>query len=203
MSRNVRYCEVIPSVQKGSTVTTYVYNTTSYDNCPASKWNALTEAEVNKEFGSQKAQLNGPRVLGVRPRAGDRGTTSGKTFTFGGIKTGLRATLTTQAGQPTAGRQTYVPNKVTRDTIYTYDAGKPVFELTAPNGDVYVMQSYAQIVAKELDYQDLRRLATRLKLPHGWSYSSKKLAHTLKLVSNGVAYVVNDNLYDSYQRMPQ
>ena len=84
---------------------------------------------------------------------------------FGGIKTELRATLTTQAGQPTVGQQTYVPNKVTRDTIYTYDAGKPVFELTAPNGDVYVMQSYAQIVAKKLDYQDLRRLATRLKLP--------------------------------------
>jgi hypothetical protein len=112
-------------------------------------------------------------------------TTSGKTFTFGCIKTELRATLTTQAGQPTVGQQTYVPNKVTRDTIYTYDAGKPVFELTAPNGDVYVMQSYAQIVAKKLDYQDLRRLATRLKLPHGWLYSSKKRAHTLKLVSTG------------------
>ncbi len=61
--RDVRYCEVIPSVQKGSTVTTSVYNTLSYSNCPRAKWDQLTEAEVNKEFGSQKAQLNGPRYF--------------------------------------------------------------------------------------------------------------------------------------------
>jgi hypothetical protein len=30
--------------------------------------------------------------------------------------------------------------------------------------------------------------------------TSKKLPHTLKLNSNGLAYVVNDNLFDSYQR---
>ena len=59
--RNTRYCEVIPSLQNGSTVTSYIYNTLGFNNCPPGKWNKLTEAEVNQEFGSQKAQLNGPR----------------------------------------------------------------------------------------------------------------------------------------------
>jgi hypothetical protein len=201
--RDVRYCEVIPSVQKGSTVTTYVYNTLSYNNCPRPKWRQLTEAEVNKEYGSQKAQLNGPRHF-VMDHAQSTGseTTSGKTFTFGGIEMGLRATLTTQAAQPTVGQQTYVVNKVARDTIFTYDAGKPVFELTAPDGHVYVMQSYSQIVDQKLDYRDLPRLAGLLTLPSGWSYSWHRLTHTLKLNSNGLASVVNDNLYDSYQQMP-
>jgi hypothetical protein len=64
------------------------------------------------------------------------------------------------------------------------------------------MQSYSQIVDKKLNYQDLPRLAGLLKLPSGWSYSWPKLTHTLKLNSNGLAYVVNDNLFDSYQQMP-
>src|SRR5215510_5609313 len=59
--RDVRYCEVIPSVAQGSTVLTSVYNTLGYNACPPAKWAALTESTVNREFGSQSARLNGPR----------------------------------------------------------------------------------------------------------------------------------------------
>ena len=201
--RNARYCEVIPSVQNGSTVTSYIYNTLGFNNCPPGKWNKLTEAEVNQEFGSQKAQLNGPRhwVLDHIQSTGPASST-GETFTFGGIETGLDGTLTTPAGQPTVGEQAYTVNQVQRDTIWTYDAGTLIFELTAPDGHVYVMQSYSQIVDPRLTYRDLPRLGCVLKLPPGWSYTSKRLTHTLNLTSNGLAYVVNDNLFDSYQRMP-
>ena len=200
--RDVRYCEVIPSVQAGSTVTTYVYNTLSYNNCPPGKWNKLTETQVNQEFGSQKAELNGPRHFVIDyAQATGSASDSGKAFTFGGIQTGLRATLTTQAGQPTVGQQAWVPNQVARDTIFTFLAGKPVFELTAPDGHVYVMQSYSQIVDPTLAYRDLPGLGSILKLPAAWSYSSKTLTSTLELNSNGLAYVVNDNLGDSYQRL--
>ena len=57
--RDLRYCEVIPSVQAGSTVNTYVYNTLGLNLCPPAKWNALTEAEVNQEFG-QPETFGGP-----------------------------------------------------------------------------------------------------------------------------------------------
>ena len=201
--RNDRYCEVIPSVQNGSTVTSYIYNTLGFNHCPPGKWKKLTETEVNQEFGSQKAQLNGPRhwVLDHIQLTGSA-TSTGQTFTFGGIEMGLDGTLTTPAGQPTVGQQPYVVNQVKRDTIWTYDAGKPIFELTDPDGHVYVMQSYSQLVDKKLHYRDLPRLASLLELPQGWSYTTKRLTHTLQLNSNGLAYIVNDNLFDTYQRLP-
>jgi len=201
--RDVRYCEVIPSVQSGSTITTYVYNTLGLNDCPPVRWNTLSENEVNKEFGSQSAQLNGPRHFVMDGILASGSTANGKTFTFGGIEMQLRATLQTSAGTPTVGNQFYVPNQVMRSTVFIYNAGQPVFELTAPNGDVYVMQSYAQIVDKTLTYKQLPSLASKLQLPSGWSYSTKTLQQELRLdtTSTGVAYVVNDNLADSYQRM--
>jgi hypothetical protein len=200
--RDVRYCEVIPSVQQGSTVTTDVYNTLGFNYCPPDKWNKLTEAEVNQEYGSQSAKLNGPRhwVIDSAQSLGGN-SSSTKTFTFGGIETGLKGVVTTQANQPTVGDQLYTPNQVSRDTVWTYKSGKPVFELTGPDGSVYVMQSYAQIGDKTLTYQQLPDLGSKLQLPTGWSYKSVTLTQTLNLNSNGLATVVNDNLYDSYQKM--
>jgi hypothetical protein len=197
--RDVRYCEVIPSVTSGDTVTTSVFNTLGQNYCPPNQWNQLTEAEVNQEFGSQSAKLNGPRHFVIDEAQETGPTPSSQTFTFGGIDMGLRATLTTPAGQPTVGDQFYVPNEVQRSTIWTYKAGKPIFELVGPDGSVYVMQSYAQIADKKLTIKQLPNLASKLTLPAGWSYKSETPTQDLALNSNGLATVVNDNLYNSYQ----
>ena len=199
--RDVRYCEVIPSVSQGSTTTTYVYNTLTFNFCPPQQWNTMTEDDVNQEFGSQGAQLNGPRHWVIDQLTATGGATaSGETFTFGGIEMGLRATLSTPAGQPTVGDQFYTPNSVARDTIWTYDAGKEIFTLTAPNGDVYVMQSYAQIKDPTLTIKQLSELGNKLTLPEGWTYGSQTLTEDLLLNSNGMATVVNDDYYNSYQK---
>ena len=50
-------------------------------------------------------------------------------------------------------------------------------------------------------YRDLPGLGSILKLPSGWSYSLKTLTSTLELNSNGLAYVINHNLGNSYQRI--
>jgi hypothetical protein len=197
--RNTRYCEVLASVQTGATITTYVYSTLGFNECPAEQWNALTVDEVNAEFGSQSADLNGPRYWVLDSLSASGGSTTGQTFTFGGIKMGLRATiLGTAAGQ--VGQSFYVPAEVHRTTVWTYDAGKPIFELTAPDGGVYVMQSYAQIVDKTLTYEQLASLGSKLSLPPGWTYSVQTPSTTLQLVASGIAYVVMDKLQNSYQR---
>src|SRR5947208_2379540 len=59
--RDVRYCEVIPSVQSGSTITTYVYNTLGLNDCPPGRWKGLTQDELNRELGSHWARREGPR----------------------------------------------------------------------------------------------------------------------------------------------
>jgi hypothetical protein len=160
----------------------------------------LTEDEVNQEYGSQSAELNGPRHWVLDPIEGSGSSATGESFTFGGIDTLLRGVLTTPANQPTVGNQFYVPNEVQRETVFHYDAGKPIFELIDPSGNVYVMQSYAQIADPTLTIKQLPQLDSKLTLPTGWSYSSETLTEDLALNSNGVAHVVNDNLYNSYQR---
>lgn len=198
--RDVRYCEVIPSVTDGATITTSIYNTLGYNACPPVQWAALTEDKVNREFGSQSAKLNGPRHWVLDRMQASGSSTTGTTFAFGGITMGLRGTLTTPAGQPTVGDQIYVPNQVKRDTVWIYDAGKPIFELADPQGNVYVMQSYAQIADRTLTIEQLPDLAGKLALPQGWSYRTEMLGAELDLASDGLATVVNDNLYNSYQK---
>jgi len=200
--RDVRYCEIIPSVQQGDTVTTYVYNTLGWNDCPQDLWSQLTEQQVNQEYGSQSAKLNGPRHWVIDGIEGSGATAAGDTFTFGGIKMSLRAKLTTAAGEATVGEKFYVPNQVQRETVFSFDKGKLIYKLTDPDGHVYVMQSYAQIVAPNLSIDRLRHLGPPLlRLPDGWSYSTRRLRHPMTLTASGLAYVVNDNLANSYQRM--
>lgn len=198
--RDVRYCEVIPVTQKGATLTAWVYNTLWLNDCPADQWDALTEEEVNEAYGSESAKLNGPRYWVLDELAASGSSTTGQKFTFGGIEMELRAAVETKVGEGTVGDAFYAPNQVKRDTVYTYEAGKPVYELTSPEGDVYVMQSYAQIVDKDLTIEDLASLGSQLTLPEGWTYTTRTLTDDLVLDSGGLAYVINDNLYNAYQR---
>jgi len=198
--RNVRYCEVIPVTRDGRTLTSWVYNTLGLNDCPAAEWDALTEEEVNEEYGSIAAKLNGPRYWVLDKLVGSGTTASGERFTFGGIEMELRAKLETKLREGTVGEQFYVPNEVQRQTVYTYLAGKPVYELTSPEGDVYIMQSYAQIKDKNLTLDDLASLGSRLSLPEGWTYSTRTLDEDYELVTSGLAYVINDDFYNSYQR---
>jgi len=62
------------------------------------------------------------------------------------------------------------------------------------------MQSYSQIVNPTLSIKDLSTLEQQLKMPAGWSYKSRVLERDLSLVANGIAYVLQDNLANSYQR---
>jgi len=72
--------------------------------------------------------------------------------------------------------------------------------LVSPSGEVYVMQSYSQIVNPTLSIKDLSTLDQQLKMPTGWSYKSRVLENELSLIANGTAYVLQDNLSNSYQR---
>lgn len=146
------------------------------------------------------AKLNGPRYWVLDKLIGSGSSNTEQRFTFGGIEMELRASLDTKIREGTVGEEFYVPNQVKRDTVYIYNAGEPVFELTSPEGDVYTMQSYAQIKDKNLTYDDLATLGSRLALPDGWSYAPRTLTEELVLDSGGLAYVINDDLYNSYQR---
>jgi hypothetical protein len=198
--RDVRYCEIIPDTTDGTTLTERIYNTLGYNNCPRKKWNALTEDTVNEEYPSPSSTLNGPRhwvIDGAQSLGPESGTED--TFTFGGIETGLKGTIAIPQGQPAIGTNVYTPATVARQTKWTYDAGKNVYELVDPDGNVYVMQSYSQQVDTKLTLKQLSKLATKLTLPAGWSYRVLKLDQDLTLTADPTATVVNDDLRNTYQ----
>jgi len=198
--RDVRYCEIIPVTRKGNKLTAWVYNTLGLNDCPAAEWDALTEEQVNEAYGSVSAKLNGPRYWVIDKLVASGSSTTGERFTFGGIEMELRADIDTKLREGTVGEEFYVPNEVQRDTVYTYKAGRPVYELTSPEGDVYIMQSYAQVKDKSLTIDDLASLGSKLSLPEGWKYSTRTLTEDYDLVTTGLAYVINDDLYNAYQR---
>lgn len=198
--RDARYCEVLPFVRERLTVKAGVYNTLGFNDCPADLWDALTEDEVNEAYGSMSAKLNGPRHMVMDSSVASGASADGDVFNFGGIEMQRRATLEMSALGDRPGSDPYSPTEVERETIFTFDAGKPVFELTSPEGEVYVMQSYAQIVDPGLDYSDLATIGGRLSLPEGWTYSTRVLDEEIRLDSGGLAFVIQDDLLNSYQR---
>ena len=128
-------------------------------------------------------------------------TAAGKVVDFGGIEMSLRGTLETKIWQGTVGDKFYTPNEVHRTTVYVYQKNNRVYELTSPEGDVYRMQSYAQIADPTLIIADLENLGARLDLPKGWTFQSRVLTEDSDLKANGLAYVINDNLYNAYQKV--
>jgi hypothetical protein len=96
----------------------------------------------------------------------------------------------------------YTERTIARHNTWTWNEGRRVYELLAPDGSNYLMQSYAQIRDPDLKLSDLRALGDRLDLPPGWSYRVRRLKHDLTLRANGTATVIQDDLQNTYQRLP-
>jgi hypothetical protein len=88
---------------------------------------------------------------------------------------------------------------VDRESTWFFDKGKPVFILDDPNGTVWVMKSYTDVMDEDLTYEDLDTLDTRLELPEGWSYRVEVLDEDLTMAPvNGTARITQDELQNTY-----
>jgi hypothetical protein len=57
-------------------------------------------------------------------------------------------------------------------------------------------------VDKDLSFDQLKDLGSKLKLPQGWKFEAKQLTKDLTVDprnSNGVAHIVRDDLHDVYE----
>lgn len=198
--RNQRYCEVLIGKRDWLKLEVRVFNTQGLNLCPEAQWSALTKESIVKDYDASIAILNGPRYWMMDEIQAAGNTVNDVKETFGGIEMNLRATVKLSLLKQLMGSKNYTANEVARTTNFVYRAGSTVYELTSPAGDVYVMQSYSQIVNPALNIKDLPVLSEQLKLPAGWTYRSRMLDQDLSLVANGVAYVLQDNLSNSYQR---
>jgi len=195
---NVRYGEVLVVEGGPFHYTAHVYNTLGLNDCPEKAWQALDPAKLKKEFHARAIILNGPRYFLM-----DRNSLAnpGKIATFGDLQ--LRHLADLEVSLPTLLRgrsKPYTENQVKRTTEYVFRKGRTIYELVSPEGHVYVMQSYARNVDPKLSEPDLAALGKRLALPKGWQYRAEKLDEDLVLKANGTAYVLQDELENSYQR---
>ena len=199
--RDFRYCEVIPVFRDKLTLKVEIYNTIGQNDCPAEPWARLDAKAMEKQYGAVAVKLNGPRYWVLNRIEGGGATAAGKIVNFGGIQMKRVAVLETKVWQSTVGDKFYQENKVHRTTTFFYQKNNRVYELVSAKGAVYMMQSYAQIADAKFTLAALETLGASLKLPKGWSYRTRVLTEDVELKAQGLAYVINDNLYNSYQKV--
>jgi|GEM_PF-200199 len=200
-----RYCEILTTVagDDGGPVTE-VWGTPGVGTCEDEAWRALDANAVMADFGASSIHLNGPRyftVDGFVETADEADATeadvAAEVRDVGGISMRLLATVSGTASEPAA----YEPGLVTRTVTMAFNAGTEIYELADPDGNTYVMQSYALIQDPDLTMQDLASLGDRLELPEGWSYTAQILEQDLQLgLAAEGAIVVQDELENTYQR---
>lgn len=197
--RNYRYGEVIPTFDCGNGLITEVYVSMSFNDCPEDEWYLLDGDDIQSQLGAVGINMNGPRhwLVNKTVENGNGGSAlPEKIYTFGTLQMQMRAQISGDLDE-----NTYAENPVERFTTYTYQEGNEVYKLVNPDGDTYIMQSYSRKINPDLTIDDLASLGTSLDLPSGWTYQSEILSADLVLVADGIAFVIQDNLENSYQKI--
>lgn len=195
--RDVRYCEVLLLSQDAGEYRADVWNTLGLNECPQDQWDALDGPAIAEERGALLALLNGPRFWTLDTIVSD--IEQDTTTTFGDLEMFLAATV--DLGSELPEQTPYTERSVVRETIFRFDAGTEVHQLTDPDGQAYVMQAYSHAVDGTQALDTLSGLGDRLDLPEGWTFSTRTLDEDLDLVSlDGVATVIQDELQNTYQR---
>lgn len=196
-----RYGEVLVVTGHLTHIEATVYNTLGLNDCPDGLWKTLDAEVIKKEYKARAAILNGPRYF-LMDEIGSANVKQ-EIVSFGDLQMRSMATLQIPLGNVLGGlkRKPYTENIVKRTTAYVYYNGREVYELIAPDGTTYVMQSYALIVDPTLTEEGLKTLGTRLQLPEGWHYRVRQLEQEWVLRVNGQAHLVQDEFQNSYQRV--
>lgn len=191
-----RYCEVLLLHPAPAGPTADVYNTFPLNACPEAQWQAMDAAAIAQENDALIALLNGPRYWlmdGIKKQSSGPEVRK----TFGGMEMIQRATVLVP--DPIAASKPYVVNSVNRETVFTFDKGTMVYEITDADGTTFVMQSWSQQIDPTLSESDLATLGSRLQLPTGWTYRARTLTAPLRVVTTSTtAKVVQDELKNSY-----
>ena len=194
---DARYCEILVLEGAIPDARVTVWNTIGLNRCPEQWWDSLDAATLADELGAGLVVLNGPRHFLMDEASGR----TGEVRSFAGERLRRVATIPIESAADLV-QTPYVERTIERRNTWTWAAGRRVYKLLAPDGTRYVMQSYSQIRDPELAIGDLRSLGDRLELPLGWRYRSHRLRKDLVLRARGEATIVQDELLNTYQRLP-
>jgi hypothetical protein len=192
---NTRYCEVLELRGTPPDALVTVWNTIGLSDCPQDQWQALDAGALAAARGDTAVLLNGPRYWLMDSAAGKPGPSD----VFGGLRMRQVATIPIHSAAELA-QTPYIEHTIVRRNAWTWMRGRTVYELLAPGGARYVMQSYSQIRDPSLTLSALPGLGGRLALPEGWRFRVRRLRQNLVLAAHGSATVIQDELMNTYQR---
>lgn len=196
---HIRYCEVVMGQREGTDLNLGVYNTYGYNTCPQAEWDKLSVSQLQQQYPGKVIMLNGPRYF-MLDRAEINSTLPVDIKKFGGL-TMRRAAILHLPVVDAISKRPYTERVVDRDTRWFYDKGRRVYELRAPDQKRYILQSYSDQIKKQTP-ESLQFLGNVLQLPVGWKFSSYILEKPLTVSTvNGKAYVIQDDLHNTYQRL--
>ncbi len=200
--RGDRYCEVLIGHLDGATIHLDVYNTYLLNECPEGAWKALDAAAIKMDYAADAVVLNGPRywLMDAFENSKVIDTTP---VTFGALEMRLSGKVDVLVAEVMGGEKPYTPRTVARTTTWVYDAGKPVYELVNPEGQIFDMQSYSVQKSPQTE-ATLADLASQLTLPAGWTFQTRTLGSPLTVTTvDGMATVVQDDFANTYQLSQQ
>lgn len=200
---NFRYCEVLLFFDDTANLRADVYNSMPR-TCPQDLWDALDSEQIASDYDAQMAGLNGIRYWVLDAIQSELPPGPPVIEDFGGIQMRLAASVELAPGVAEPGESAaYVVNRVSRETVFHYVAGRQVYELEDPSGIRYRMQSFTQGQDPDLQLVDLQRLGQRLDLPPDWSFHVVLLEEDSRVVTvDGIAEVITDDFGNTYQRVP-
>ena len=190
--RGYRYCEILLEYDDA----TEVWGTQGLNKCSQADWEQLDFKEIQLSNNANSIIVNGPRYFVVN---GSEGMVlpEEETRFFGNIEMQKLATVKIDD------KKTYVEAFVSRDNVWVFDKGEEIYSIIDKDGNEYVMQSYSLIVDNTLKESDLSNLGSKLSLPDGWKFTSRVLDAELLAPANGMAIVIQDDLQNSYQKLPE
>jgi hypothetical protein len=198
--RGYPFCEV--GLITGTTpdnIIANIWNTTGACEPTPEQFDALDADDIARQNGALRAWLNPVRHwmfdrIDVEEAGDDRA--------FGGI-------IGTWMGVAAAPRtedvihESYDPTYIHRDDAFTFtfNNGSEVYVLDAPDGEMFVMQSFTQHWDPTLSEGDLAHLHRRLGLPDAWGFRALRLDQDLRVSANpdNLAHVIHDDLHNAYQ----
>ena len=201
---NKRYCEYLFVRLEESKLVGDVWNTFGLNKCPADQWKA-SDASALKALvpGTLAVKLNGPRywLIDHASITWDRRIQplTGTVRSFFGLKMRMLTTVDVPVVNGVPGIAPYVETIVNRRTDFSFSRRNPVYQLVSPEGDVYAMQAYSQIVDPKLTRRKLGGLGSKLELPDGWKFRTRHLKRDLTLKTDGKTTVLQDELQNTYQ----
>jgi hypothetical protein len=194
--RGVRYGEIIAVFARHGHFEAEVFGTQFLNDCPQELWEQLDPIVIAAELGALAVKFNGPRHWVIDGIGQKVNTIEPILREFGGLLM-RRLAVIDLGDEPTS--TSYTDNFVHRGAVFFFDAGKPVHELIAPDGRVYVMQAYCLAVDPTTNAESLLSLGQRLHTPKGWSYRVRILEEELVVdTTDKVATVLQDEFEHSY-----